>query len=269
MQEIFEKLQQLQTVLSRKFEIKKEIEEIPRALSTKSEMLKRLKQSYLEKNDTFEAGQEKIKQLRHLMSEAEILRESSEKKMDAITTQREYEALDTEIRDAAEKEQSLRKDIQREEAVLEELKEAMEREEKLIQLQEAELNEEQVRVEQETEEREKELKRLVDEEESAIVPDIDSEIVFKFERIISNKAGLGLVPVRHGVCTGCNMILPAQFVNDVRAEENVLFCPYCSRILFYEEADEALAPGEGETPDLGEDVGGLSDLAGDLGIELD
>ena len=46
MQEIFEKLQQLQKVLSRKFEIKKEIDEIPRALSTKTEMLKRLKQTY-------------------------------------------------------------------------------------------------------------------------------------------------------------------------------------------------------------------------------
>jgi uncharacterized protein len=268
MQEIFEKLQQLQTVLSRKFEIKKEIEEIPRALSTKSEMLKRLKQSYLEKNDTFEAGQEKIRHFRHLMSEAEIHREESEKKMDSITTQREYEALDTEIRDAAEKEQSFRKDIQREEALQEELKESMEREEKLIQLQEAELNDEQVRVKQETEEREEELKRLVNDEESAIVPGIDSEIVFKFERIISNKAGLGLVPVKNGVCTGCNMMLPAQYVNDVRIAKDVLFCPYCSRILFYETSEDNLAVGESLSPET-EDVGGLSDLAGDLGIDLE
>ncbi len=269
MQEIFEKLQQLQTVLSRKFDIKKEIEEIPRALSTKTEMLKRLKSSYLEKNDTYEAGQERIKHLRHLMTEAELLREDSEKKMDSITTQREYEALDTEIRDAAEKEQSLRKDIQREEVVLAELKESMEREEKLIQLQEAELNEEQVRVEEETSEREKELKRLVEEEESAIVPDIDSEIVFKFERIISNKAGLGLVPVKGGVCTGCNMILPAQFVNDVRTEKDVLFCPYCSRILFYEEGEMVYEPGGDMEMNDQENVGGLSDLAEDLGIDLD
>lgn len=268
MQDIFEKLQKLQNVLSRKFEIKKEIEEIPKALSTKKEMLKRLKQSYLEKNRTYEDGQGKIKHLKHMMTEAEIHREDSEKKMDNITTQREYEALDTEIRDAADKEQNFRKEIQREEVLLAELKESMEREEKLIKMQEAELDEEQVRVEEETSAREKELKRIVDEEESDIVPGIDSEIVYKFERIISNKSGLGLVPVKNGVCTGCNMILPAQFVNDVRQEDNVLFCPYCSRILFYEESQDANVQEASNLPDQGE-VGGLSDLVGDLGIDLD
>ena len=36
------------------------------------------------------------------------------------------------------------------------------------------------------------------------------------------------------------MILPANFVNEIRDEENteVHFCPYCSRILFYEETEE-------------------------------
>ena len=31
------------------------------------------------------------------------------------------------------------------------------------------------------------------------------------------------------------MILPPQFVNDVRREESIIFCPNCSRILFYYE----------------------------------
>jgi hypothetical protein len=34
------------------------------------------------------------------------------------------------------------------------------------------------------------------------------------------------------------MILPMQFVNDVRRGDGVLFCPYCSRILFFEEESE-------------------------------
>ena len=47
--------------------------------------------------------------------------------------------------------------------------------------------------------------------------------------------------VSHGICSGCFMILPHQFMNDVRSSEKVHFCPYCSRILFY---DEAAAAGE-------------------------
>ena len=83
---------------------------------------------------------------------------------------------------------------------------------------------------------------------------MDEEILFKFERIIRSKSGLGIVPVRRSVCTGCHMILPAQFENDVRTGESILFCPYCSRILFYsEEEDSSFAFGE-------EEVGSLADL---------
>jgi hypothetical protein len=32
------------------------------------------------------------------------------------------------------------------------------------------------------------------------------------------------------------MVLPAQFANEVHHGEKILFCPYCSRILFYEES---------------------------------
>jgi hypothetical protein len=33
------------------------------------------------------------------------------------------------------------------------------------------------------------------------------------------------------------MTLPVQFVNDVRKGLNFMFCPYCSRILFYEQVE--------------------------------
>ena len=34
------------------------------------------------------------------------------------------------------------------------------------------------------------------------------------------------------------MILPPQYVNTVRLGARVEFCPYCSRILFYQEDEE-------------------------------
>ena len=94
------------------------------------------------------------------------------------------------------------------------------------------------------------------EDEDKITPGLDGEILFKFERIIKSKAGIGIVPVRNAVCTGCHMRLPAQFENDVREGEEIRFCPYCSRILFFED-------GEEEAPMLfnAEDAGSLADLA--------
>lgn len=236
MQEVFEKLRSLQDILSQKFDIEKEIEETPKILNTKMELLNRLKKSYLEKNDKVEKTRDHIKHLRIRLDDAERQREEYEKQMDLITTQREYEALDKEIRDATEKEQQLRKDVLREEKVLEELSESLGKDEKMIQLQEEEIAAEKEKIESENEEKKEQLKQL-EKEENQIVPDLDSEIVFKFERIVRSKAGLGIVPIKNSVCTGCHMRLPDQFVNDVRSGEHILFCPYCSRILFYEDID--------------------------------
>ena len=63
------------------------------------------------------------------------------------------------------------------------------------------------------------------------------EILFKFQRIIQRNSE-GIVSVRNGVCSGCHMILPANFANEVREGDDINFCPYCSRILYYEEVSE-------------------------------
>lgn len=254
MQEVFDKLRSLQEILSRRYEIEREILEIPRTLTTKTELLNRLRKQYIEKNAKLEETKATIKRLRQRLAEAEEQRESYEKQMDVIKTQREYEALDKEIRDATEKEQQFRKEILREEKEHEETAHALEREESMIKQQEVELEEEQKRIKDESEEKKKTLDSLKDDEKS-ITPGLDEEILFKFERIIKSKAGIGIVPVRSSVCTGCHMRLPAQFENDVRAGEEILFCPYCSRILFFEESEEEPVFFHDD------DAGSLADLA--------
>lgn len=262
MQEVFEKLRTLQDILSKKFVIEQQIEETPKLLKTKIELLNRLKKSYLEKNNKVENTRDNITHLRIRLDDAERQREEYEKQMDLITTQREYEALDKEIKDATEKEQQLRKELIREEKILDELSESLGKDEKMIELQEEEITSEQKKIESENEEKKKELKKL-ESQESKIVPDLDGEIVFKFERIVRSKSGLGIVPIRNSVCTGCHMSLPKQFVNDVRRGESILFCPYCSRILYYEETDAA------EEMIGAEEAGSLADLVTPEELEME
>lgn len=256
MQEVFDKLRSLQDILSQKYDIEREIHEIPRALTTKTELLNRLKKSYIDKNNLLDMNREKIRKLRQRLAEAEQKREDYEKQMDLIKTQREYEALDKEIKDATEKEQQLRKEILREEKDQEDLSYSLEREETMIKQQEEELAVEEKKIQTESASKQQLLENL-EKEEQLIIPGLDEEILFKFERIIRSKSGIGIVPVHRSVCTGCHMILPAQFENDVREGENILFCPYCSRILFFEQEEDAGSFFNDE------DAGSLSDLADD------
>ena len=166
MQSTFEKLQQLQDILSRKYELEHEIHEIPRALAKKQELLNRLKKSYIESNEKFETTKNNLLNLKRELGEAELLREDSEKKMDVISTQREYEALEKEIKSATEKEQFYRRAIQKEERNLEEMMAQLKKDEEMIAAEEEELKEEDNKIQAESDEKKVLLEDLVGEEKS-------------------------------------------------------------------------------------------------------
>lgn len=253
-EETFEKLRTLQDILSAKIRLEQEIQEIPKVLLTQEEMLTRLKKTFIEKNDEYEKTKHSYAEFKNLLADAETARESSEKNMDAISTQREYEALDKEIKDAAEKETQYRKDLHREEKLLGELDEQLKNSAALIEQNEAELTEKRKGIEAEIAEKNKQISAL-QKQEKELTPGLDQEVLFKFERIIRNKMGRGIVAIKGGVCLGCHMILPAQFANTVREGEEIVFCPYCSRILYYEESDQ-----EAQDYFNDDDAGSLSDL---------
>jgi predicted nucleic acid-binding Zn-ribbon protein len=174
---VYDKLRALQDVLSKKFEVEKEIQEIPRSLATKTELLNRLKKSYGEKSSGWQSSSEHLQEITQKLSDAEQDREKSEGQMDVIKTQREYEALDKEIRDAAEKEQNLRKDLQREQTALEEMKGALDKEEMMIRKQEEDVKEEQSKIKLKIKEKNAELKKLQGEEKK-ITPGLEEDILF-------------------------------------------------------------------------------------------
>jgi len=254
MEAVFEKLKTLQDILSEKIVLEQKIQEIPKLLTTQEELLARMKKSFIEKNQDFEKAKTSESEYRNFLIDAETKREKAEKNMEAITTQREYEALDKEIQDAAGKEQEYRNKLQREERTISELEEMMKQSQALIEQQETELAERRKSIETEVVSKKALLKALSDREKK-LTPDLDPDVLFKFERIIRNKMGRGIVAIKGGVCMGCHMILPAQFANNVRQGEEIVFCPYCSRILFYEESEQ-----EEEDFFNYEDSGSLSDL---------
>jgi predicted nucleic acid-binding Zn-ribbon protein len=261
MEEVFERLREYQGILTKRVEIEREVNEIPKALDAQMELLSRVKKSYAEKHEAFEQAEARVRELRGQLTEAETGREAAEKQMDAISTQREYEALNKEIRDATDKEHSVRKDLQKEERALAEVEESLRRDEAMIQLQESEIAEKSAKINTEKENKLAEISGLRAEEEKSSTG-IDKDVLFKFERIIRSKQGLGIVPVKGYVCTGCYMILPAQFVNEVRSGNKIIFCPYCSRVLYYQEAEE-------QSEQLFADIesGSLSDLSEDYAEE--
>ena len=261
-QDIFEKLKKLQKILVKKYELEKKKEEAPKQLGSQEELLARMKKEYIEKNNEYEEVKSKVAQLKFDLDEAVKSREKGEKGMDDIQTHREYEALEKQISEATEKETEVRKELQKEEKLLEEIKDTLKINEEMINSQESDLAASKENLNKELQKYDSELTSLKKDEDK-ITPDLDQEILFKFQRIIQRNSE-GIVAVRNRVCTGCNMILPAQFANIVREGDNINFCPYCSRILFYEDT--------GNEKDFDpiismDDAGSLADLDDDFDDE--
>ena len=234
MTEVLDKLKGLQDVLAEKYDIEAKVAELPKSLEDKTEVLERSKKEFIDKNSTYEEEKAKVAELKMQLEEAEKSREAGEKSMDSIKTHREYEVLDKQISEAQAKEDSIRKELQKEEKKLAEINDDLKSEEELIADLEKDAEEVKENMEKDLAKYNAELVNL-SEQEKQMSEGIDSETIFKFQRIIQRNRK-GIVAVKGNVCDGCHMILPAQFANEIRSGKKILFCPYCSRILYYEES---------------------------------
>jgi len=247
------KLQTLQEIIYEKLGLEKSIQEIPKLLGAQEEVLSTLKKKFIEKNTEYENVKSEEIDLKNKLFETESLREKNEKKMELVT-HREFELLEKETKDLAEKEHQLRKDLQQKEKSLYDLDAYIKQQTDMIEQQENDLEDRRKKIEAEITDKKNQIEALR-KKENKLTENLDKEVIFKFERIIKNKQGVGIVAIKGNVCMGCHMILPVQFANEVRIGEEYVFCPYCSRILFYEES----ADGEEDYFNT-EDTGALSDL---------
>lgn len=262
MSEILDKLKNLQDVLAEKYEIEAKVQDLPKTLTGSTENLESLKKEFIEKNAEHEAEKAKVAALRLELDDAARMREAGEKGMDEISTHREYEVLDKQIAEAQEKETSIRKSLQKEEKTLSQMDDSLKGLEELISSTEQDVTDAKQNLERELAEYNTHLEDLR-KQEIEKAEGVDPEIIFKFQRIIQRNRK-GIVAVRGKVCDGCHMILPSQFANEVHKGEKILFCPYCSRILYYEEAEES----DSSYYTMGE-AGSLADLDDDEDSEFD
>lgn len=251
--ETFEKLKDLQGILAKRYDLEKQLADAPNELVQQEQTLNSFKKEFIDKNEKYESVKSQVLATRLELEKTVKIREQAELGMDNVTAHREYEALYKQIEDARLREVELRKTLEFQERDLSMLDEEVQSVKSLIDPQEADLQSAKASIDERCKQLQSELDALKTEE-NGLTPGVDKEILFKFQRIIQrNKQGI--VAVHNGVCMGCQMILPAQFSNIVRKGEEINFCPYCSRILYYEQTGDE---EKGEEDLLG--AGSLSDL---------
>jgi predicted nucleic acid-binding Zn-ribbon protein len=82
-----------------------------------------------------------------------------------------------------------------------------------------------------------------------LVTKIDKALLARYTRLKSARKDHALAAVKDGICLGCRLQLPPQLIADVKRMEELHTCPYCYRMLYWEEPAESKASGD-NTHDL-------------------
>ena len=73
--------------------------------------------------------------------------------------------------------------------------------------------------------------RELEVQKEAIASKLPAASYSLYQRLIVQKSGVAIAPLRAGCCTGCFLALTAQFVNEARKAISIQHCPQCGRIL--------------------------------------
>lgn len=73
------------------------------------------------------------------------------------------------------------------------------------------------------------------EERPRLTVGIEEDLLERYDRLFKSKDGTAVVPLEHGVCTGCHMQMTTQTVISTKAEKEMTSCSQCGRILYTEE----------------------------------
>ena len=77
-----------------------------------------------------------------------------------------------------------------------------------------------------------ELNSLV-EGRTTLAEAVDEPVRLRYERLLRSKGNNVVVGINHGVCGGCHMVLQRQVVVSCQADQEVVPCPNCGRILYF------------------------------------
>jgi predicted nucleic acid-binding Zn-ribbon protein len=84
--------------------------------------------------------------------------------------------------------------------------------------------------------REENLRRelaALEADREALAAAVEPALRHRYERLLRSKGERVVVGVEHGVCGGCHMRLPAQVLVACQAQQEVVSCTNCGRILYY------------------------------------
>ena len=235
MDEQLETLRKLQAIDAELFRLRTEQQQKPLELE-------RAKQVVAEQQANAQAVEARLKALQVQQKEQELelaTREANVKKLQVqlfqIKTNKEYAAIQREIDQSKADVSLIEEEIIKLLEAIDRTKQ--ERVDALTQLTEREavLRSEEQRIERELATIQEQIATL-EQHRQTLTPAVPSALLATYERVLTSREGLALVPLVNYSCGGCHMVQPPQIVNEVYLKAKLVTCENCNRILYVDES---------------------------------
>ena len=210
-------------------------------LAEKPAHIETIKKQYEDKKSGLQALEDRYKRIQLQRKENELELQAKEgeiaksnTQLSQIKTNKEYQAKITEIEhikaDKSLFEEKILKLFDEGDAIHAEI----EKEKQFLAEEEKKYAAEKKKVEDENKMIQDKVS-VLESKRKQLLPEIDRQIMARYERILANKEGLAMVPVQNNSCSGCFMNVPAQVINEIKMYDKVVICEMCSRILYLED----------------------------------
>jgi len=67
---------------------------------------------------------------------------------------------------------------------------------------------------------------------------VSDDLLARYERIRNRNKGVGVISVWKAVCNGCHMNIPPQLYNELQRSNELLSCPNCNRIMYFQDMEK-------------------------------
>lgn len=208
------------------------------------EKIKAIEDNLQTKKTGIKEAEENLKSLQVKLKEKEITLQQKEeqiKKLQGqlylIKTNKEYTAMLTEVGGIKADNSIIEEEVIKMMDETDAGKKKIAEEKELFKKEEANAQKEKGVINNRVKEIDVRLSELFAKREN-VTPGIEKQNLARYERVLKNKEGLGLVSIVDGACGGCHMNLPPQVISDTKLRENIITCGSCSRILYMDDNAE-------------------------------
>ncbi|MFW6131857.1 MAG: zinc ribbon domain-containing protein [Candidatus Aminicenantaceae bacterium] len=227
----FESLIELQEIDKKISNISLSIEKIPDQINEIERQKESSRKILTEAKEKLALNQKKRRELEATSQDIKEKVSKYKLQLNKVKTNKEYSSLLKEIEDAEEEVDSLEEKIINEMLIADSIEEEIRTADKNFQEDNKECIKQKESLLQEKEELNKKIEGLTESREK-LASKIPSKEYNLYQKLHKNKNGIALSPVNNEFCSMCHMRIRPQVINELKAQNEIIVCENCGRILY-------------------------------------